>query len=100
MEIELFDHHASITFPYWESLDADRMAIAIDEAAKVISQQTGWKLYNPQLEKFIDPGADAAEARRAFDFGRDHLRRIVGEQAVPVAASARRSWWKRLFDRG
>jgi len=99
LEIGLFDHQAVITLPYWDSLDADSLAVAIGEASKVISQETGWRLYDPQLERFIDPAADAQEFRTAFDYGRDHLRRVVAEQDQRSATSPKKSRWSRLLGR-
>jgi hypothetical protein len=39
----------------------------------LIGSETGWKLYDPQLKRFIDPGRDAPEIRATLDVGREHL---------------------------
>lgn len=96
LEINLYDHHADISFPYWESLDAEALTRDIENAASIIASETGWKLYDPQLERFIDPANDAPEIRAMFDVGREHIQKVIaGEDRDSTAAP----FWKRLFRR-
>jgi hypothetical protein len=95
LEINLYDHHADITFPYWESLDAEALTRDIASASSVIATETGWKLYDPQLERVIDPAADASEIRRMFDVGREHVQTFIAEQE----RKSNEPLWKRLFRR-
>jgi broad specificity phosphatase PhoE len=90
MEITLWPDHASFNFPYWESLDAARLAADIEQAAKVIAGETGWELYDPQLEKFMDPVRDADEFAAAFGVGAGHVQRVASHPAA-------RPWWRRLL---
>jgi hypothetical protein len=60
-------------------------------ASRVIGEATGWRLYDPQLEKFMDPVADADE----FGVGVRQVHRIAAEDA----AGERPSFWQRLFGR-
>ena len=62
LQITLSDEQASMNFPYRESLDPKRLAEEIAKASNVIREETGWQLYDPQLEKFIDPVRDADES--------------------------------------
>ena len=96
IDVTLSDDHAWINFPYWESLDAARLTQAIERAAQVIATETGWELYDPQLERLIDPARDATELREMFEVGVGHVQRIgaAGEPAPPVGR--RPSLWKRL----
>jgi hypothetical protein len=95
LEINLYDHHADITFPYWESLDAEALTRDIASASSVISRETGWKLYDPQLERVIDPATDGAEMRRMFDVGRERLQTIIAEEE----RKSNEPLWKRFFRR-
>ena len=65
LQITLADDQASINVPYWESLDPNRLVEGIAKASNVIREETGWQLYDPQLEKVIDPVRDADEFARA-----------------------------------
>ena len=80
LQITLSDEQASINFPYRESLDPKRLAEEIAKASNVIREQTGWQLYDPQLEKFIDPVRDADEFARAFGVGVSLVQQIASEQ--------------------
>jgi hypothetical protein len=61
----------------------------------VIGEATGWMLYDPQLDKFMDPVADADDFAKAFGVGVGHVKRIAAEDA----AGERPSFWQRLFGR-
>jgi len=95
LEINLYDHHADITFPYWESLDADAITRDIASSSAIIARETGWKVYDPQLERVIDPATDAPEILRMFDFGRARLQTIMAEEE----SKRNEPHWKRLFRR-
>jgi hypothetical protein len=100
LQVILYDHHASINFPYWESLDPAKLLREIAGAAGVIADQTGWQLYDPQLEKFLDPARDAGEFAEMFAAGVAHVRRIAAEQEGDTSGAGRPSRWRRLFGRG
>jgi hypothetical protein len=91
VQITLWPDHASVTFPYWDSLDAARLAAQIDRASRIIAADTGWKLYDPQLEKFIDPLRDADEFAEAFGVGVGIVQRITSEGAAEPARDDPRS---------
>ena len=97
IQVGVSEHEASITFPYWDSLDTDRLLRDIGSASEVIARETGWKLYDPQLEQFLDPARDGAAFREAFGAGTAAVNRIAEEHAAP---QARPPWWKRLLGGG
>jgi hypothetical protein len=92
LEIDLADQYATITFPYWESLDPHALSADIATAVSIIGDATGWMLYDPQLERFSDPVEDAEAFREMFDAGRTHVRKLVEEHDHPP-----RSFWSRLL---
>ena len=89
-QISLMPDHASISFPYWDSLDPSELLAEIARTSSIITTETGWQLYDPQLETFIDPARDADEFTQAFGVGVSQVQRI---------ASDRPSLWRRLFGR-
>jgi hypothetical protein len=80
LQIRLAAEQASINFPYRESLDPTRLAEEITKASRVIREETGWQLYDPQLEKFIDPVRDADEFAQAFGVGVRLVQQIASGQ--------------------
>jgi hypothetical protein len=71
IEVTLSEREVAINFPYWDSLDLDYLMHEIERAAKIVTAETGWRLYDPQLETFFDPARDAAAFREAFGAGTD-----------------------------
>jgi hypothetical protein len=89
LEITLWPDHASFNVPYWESLDADRITRDIATAASVIAGITKWRLYDPQLERFVDPQSDTVDMRSVFDYGRERLSEMIDDDANPVRRNQR-----------
>ena len=81
-----------MTFPYWDSLDPDALSRDVARVAAVVAEHTGWRLYDPQQEAWIDPEGDTSGFRDAFDHGRAIVRKVAAEHDTP----ARRPWWRRL----
>jgi hypothetical protein len=99
IQITLWPDYASVNFPYWDSLDAARLAADIDKASKIIAADTGWELYDPQLEKFMDPVGDADEFATAFGVGVGQVQSITSEQVDEAPSGERPPLWRRLFRR-
>jgi hypothetical protein len=79
LQVLLRDQHVALNFPYWDSLDAERLAREIVAvAAAVASEEAAWRLYDPQLERFIDPIHDRESFLGAFGWGLDAAKRIYG----------------------
>ncbi len=94
LEVTVYHHSGSVSFPYWDSLDTTALVRDLERVATVVGEHTGWRMYDPQQEAWIDPLRDADEFRYAFDHGRS----IVPEMAAEDAASTV-PWWRRLFRR-
>jgi hypothetical protein len=95
LQVGLSEHEASFNFPYWDSLDTDRILRDIGSAADAIARETGWKLYDPQIERFFDPARDRDAFRKAFGAGTDAVNRIRQEHADVEPPPP--PWWKRLL---
>ena len=94
LQITLFSKQASITFPYWDSLDSGKLMEQIQDVARIINAETGWLLFDPQIEEVVDPAQGTPDITEAFDYGRDRLRKVVGDSGE---SQSRPPWWKRLF---
>lgn len=107
IEVVLGDEIGTITFPYWDSLDPDVLWRDIGTVAASIGAESGWAIYDPQLEEWLDVARDRERFGAAFDRGREQIRRIVAEGAGVGGAEAagqgatppRPSLWRRLFRR-
>lgn len=89
LEIGLGDQQAYLTFPYWESLDLDEIIARIEEAVSVIRLECPtWILYDPQLDRAIDPIESQDAIRLAFGHGSEQLQKALS-----------RPLWKRLLGR-
>ena len=75
------------------------LAEQVAKAANVIGTDTGWQLYDPQLERFIDPARDADQFAEAFSLGVGHVTRIASEHPADTASDRRQSLWRRLLGR-
>ena len=95
IEVSLYEDEAAINFPYWDSLDLDYVTAQIGTASAIVAAETGWRLYDPQLEQFFDPARDAGALREAFGVGAAAVNKINAEQAT--AEEPRPPWWKRLL---
>jgi len=100
LQLTLSDDQASMNIPYWDSLDPSHLAREIDAAAKAIAAETDWQLYDPQLEKFLDPARDADEFAEMFGVGVGHVQRITAEDDAESPGGERPSLWRRLIGRG
>jgi hypothetical protein len=91
LQVALYDDNAAITFPYWESLDAHELTGRITGIAAIVHAETGWRMFDPQLDRVVDPARDAGEIEAIFAVGLDATRRAAGEPERP------RPWWRRLL---
>ncbi|WP_027006309.1 hypothetical protein [Conexibacter woesei] len=59
LQVLLHHEHMAFNFPYWDSLDPERLATEIAAVcAEVATTEPTWRLYDPQRERFIDPERD------------------------------------------
>jgi hypothetical protein len=90
-EVSVYPALASVSFPYGDWLDAAALVQDLARVAGVVEEHTGWRMYDPQQEAWIDPLRDADGFRDAFDHGRAVTRDIAAADNSP-----RRPWWRRL----
>lgn len=93
------DELATITIPYWDTLDRSRLAAEIRVAASILGDAGYTTLYDPQLDRAIDPVRDVDAVLEKFQAGVELTRSLTagepaGEVYKPLAARRRR-WWRR-----
>jgi len=82
LQITLFDHQASISFPYWDSLDPVHLAREIGKAANVIAEE------RPAIVRPARRVRPRVSQRCA---ARDRRRRTPGQGAPDVVAAVVRA---------
>ena len=78
-EVSIYATAASVSFPYGDWLDAAALVQHLARVAGVVDEHTGWRMYDPQQEAWIDPLRDADGFRDAFDHGRAIIREIAAD---------------------
>lgn len=64
IQVELFDRSASVSFPYWDDADEERVHRETQEAVRVLAEETGYEAYDAQTGAPFD-GTFDDEAGRA-----------------------------------
>jgi hypothetical protein len=88
IQITVADAHVSITLPYWHRGKAAESAI--DEVAQyaAILQQVGdYVIYDPQLDRPLNPKRDRAEMLASYASTLDAVQ-------LSIAGQQKRPWWK------
>lgn len=64
LQVELFAGSASVSYPYWEHSDLGSFHEQVRQAVRVVAEETGYDVYDPQTGADFD-GTFADEAGRA-----------------------------------
>lgn len=87
IQIVLFDDRASLTIPYWHNGDAARRVLGqVWGLIEIICRDTGYEVFDPQLDRVIDVNA--------FD---DVLRSYAGttqRMEALIGRAPKKPWWK------
>lgn len=90
IQITLFDDEASVTVPFWHEGDsASDTFREIWTYLEIISREAGYVIYDPQIDRTIDPTAGFDDALACYT---GTMKRI-GE-TFPAGKRGRRPWWK------
>jgi hypothetical protein len=90
IQITLFDDEASVTVPFWH--EGDKAADTFREIwsyLEIISREAGYLIYDPQVDRVIDPSAGFDEVLACYAGA---MRQI--HQTLPAGGTERRPWWK------
>ena len=88
VQITLFDDEASVTVPFWHD-NAAAVFREIWSYLSIISRETGYVIYDPQIDRIIDPSGDFDEALACYA---QAMRQI--HQIDQAGATTKRPWWK------
>ena len=90
IQITLFDDEASVTVPFWHEGDkaADTFR-GIWSYLEIISREAGYLIYDPQIDRVLDPSAGFDDALSCYTGA---MRQI--HKTLPASGTERSPWWK------
>jgi len=90
IQITLFDDEATVTVPFWHRGDKAADAFReIWEYLEIISREAGYLIYDPQIDRLIDPSADFADTLACYTGALQQI-----QKTLSVGGTDRRQWWK------
>jgi len=90
IQITLFDDEASVTVPFWH--EGDKAADTFREIwsyLEIISREADYLIYDPQVDRVIDPSAGFDEALACYAGAMRQIHKILA-----AGGTERRPWWK------
>jgi len=90
IQITLFDDEASVTVPFWHAgTRAEDVFREIWNYLKIIAREAGYVIYDPQIDRIIDPakGFDESLACYTGVMSRMH-------DSPPPSFQEKKPWWK------
>ena len=90
IQITLYDDEASVTVPFWH--EGDKAADTFREIwqyLEIISRESGYSAYDPQIYGVLDLSAGYEEALASYAGTVCTIRK-----ALPVGGTRRKPWWK------
>jgi hypothetical protein len=92
LQILLFASAAYVHLPFWhDGQDAENAWEQAWTLLRVLERETGWRTYDPQLDRVLDLDADRAEVLAEYARGVETARAL---SAAPILAAQQRPWWK------
>jgi hypothetical protein len=92
-QIILADDVATLSIPYWHRGEKAKAVLReLAACAGVIQDETGWAVYDPQLDRVVDLAADLGEMQAVYDSVMTQIPRKDAGSAA--AAEPGRPWWK------
>lgn len=106
LEINLYPDHAVVTWPYWDSLDADVLTERLGLVLRTLRDRAGYVAWDPQLEIPLDPDGPLDQVRAGHERGVETVTQFAARERAEADAHAERSavvetperpWWRRIF---
>jgi hypothetical protein len=92
LQVLIFPAAAYVHVPFWHTgADADDAWAQAWTVLRVLERETGWRTYDPQLDRLLDLDADRAAVLAEYGRG------VAAAQAISTAAldaAEQRPWWK------
>jgi len=90
IQITLFDDEASVKIPFWhEDNGVAEIFREVWSYLEIISRETGYLIYDPQIDRVIEPSAGFDDALACYSRARREIRKTL-----PMNSSGRRPWWR------
>lgn len=92
LQVLIFASAAYVHLPFWhDGADAEDAWEQAWTLLRVLERETGWRTYDPQLDRVLDLDADRAEVLAEYARGVETARAL---SAAPIIAAQQRPWWK------
>ncbi|HYW12308.1 MAG TPA: hypothetical protein VE871_10125 [Longimicrobium sp.] len=92
LQILVFASAAYVHLPFWhDGQDAEDAWEQAWSLLRVLERETGWRTYDPQLDRVLDLDADRAEVLAEYARGVATARALSN---APIIANEQRPWWK------
>jgi hypothetical protein len=92
LQVLIFADAAYVHLPFWHTGEDARQAW--EQAwtvLRVLQRETGWIIYDPQLDRLLDLDAHRADVEAEYGRGMATAQAI---SAAPLIAAQQRPWWK------
>ena len=87
IQIQIYDDSAALSIPYWHSGDAARRVLEQAwSAIEIICRETGYEVFDPQLDRVIDVNA-FADVLETYAGATARMEAMVGRET-------KKPWWK------
>ena len=92
LQIVIFGDGADVHLPYWHAGNGMREPWEQAwTALRVLAREGGFSIYDPQLDRILDPDADRDDVLAAYARGMAEAEAI---SAAPLLEAQQRPWWK------
>ena len=92
LQVLIFAGTAYVHLPFWHTgKDAEDAWAQAWTVLRVLERETGWRTYDPQLDRLLNLDADRADVEAEYARGVAAARAI---SAAPLIAAQQRPWWK------
>jgi hypothetical protein len=92
VQVLIFADAAYVHVPFWHTgADATQAWEQTWMMLRVLERETGWRTYDPQLDRMLDLDADHADVEAEYARGVATAQAI---SAAPIIANEQRPWWK------
>lgn len=90
IQITLFDDEASVTVPFWhQGGKAAETFREIWSYLEIISRESSYLVYDPQIDRVIDPAGGFDDALASYDGVVRHI-----NQTFRAGRAERKPWWR------
>ena len=88
LQVSLYEHEGAVSVPYWHQGDAAREVMElVARAIDVVCEDSGWSVWDPQLERQLDSGSALLDGGPQAMSG-------IAERLPEMLGTHKRPWWR------